>query len=87
MKNWKYITFIFFVTLVLAGCAHHYAPEEIGDPYGFFSGLWHGYIIIFSFLGWLFVNDVYIIGHPNTGLFYYFGFALGVIGFFGSSNR
>jgi hypothetical protein len=61
--------------------------EEIGDPYGFFSGLWHGYIIVFSFFGWLFVDGVFIIGQPNTGLFYYIGFGLGVMSFFGSANR
>jgi len=87
MRRLNYILFVVLVSLALAGCAHHFAPEEIGDPYGFFSGLWHGYIIIFSFFGWLFLDDVYIIGHPNTGLFYYIGFALGVMSFFGSANR
>lgn len=72
---------------MLVGCAHHYAPEEIDGPYSFFSGLWQCYIIIFSFFGWLFSDDVFIIGHPNTGLIYYISFALGAIGFLGSSNR
>jgi hypothetical protein len=87
MRRLDYILFMVLVSLSLAGCAHHFAPEEIGDPYGFFSGLWHGYIIFFSFLGWLFVDDVYMIGQPNTGLFYYIGFGLGLMGVLGSANR
>ncbi|BDW12333.1 hypothetical protein PSHI8_24170 [Polynucleobacter sp. SHI8] len=87
MRYLKPIFYIVLISLVLTGCAHHYAPEEIGDPYGFLSGLWHGYIVIFSFLGWLFLDDVYIIGQPNTGLFYYIGFVMGVMGFFGSANQ
>jgi len=87
MMYGRYIPFVVFIGLLLTGCAHHNAPEEIVDPYGFFSGLWHGYIIVFSFLGWLFVDDVFIIGQPNTGLFYYIGFVLGLMGFFGSANQ
>jgi hypothetical protein len=87
LKYLKYLPWLVFISALLTGCAHHYAISEIGDPYGFFSGLWHGYIIVFSFLGWLFVDDIFIVGQPNTGLFYYIGFFFGVMSFFGSANR
>jgi hypothetical protein len=65
--------------LFLAGCAKHYAPQAAADPYGFFVGIWHGVIIPFSAIGGLFVDDVQIIGRPNTGLWYYVGFGLGLL--------
>jgi hypothetical protein len=64
--------------LVVTGCAHQYRHEDFSDPYGFFSGLWHGYIFIFSFIGSMIYDDVFIIGKPNTGLTYFLGFFLGI---------
>lgn len=61
---------------MLSGCAHHYVG--VYEPYGFFSGFWHGLIFEFSLIGYLFIDGVYIIGEPNTGFFYYLGFALGL---------
>ena len=68
---------------MLSGCAHHYAG--VYEPYGFFSGFWHGLIFEFSVIGYLFFDSVYIVGEPNTGLFYYVGFVLGLfkVGFVG----
>jgi len=74
----------------LAGCANHYTPEAVADPYGFFSGLWHGCIFMFSvigvFISWLagllaldVLSEVQIIGRPNTGFWYYVGFAFGLL--------
>jgi hypothetical protein len=74
--------------LLLSGCAAHYSGESINDPYGLFSGIWHGAISsltitvnllswLLSFLGIDFLSSVQIIGRPNTGFFYYLGFAIG----------
>jgi len=74
--------------LLLSACAHHYQPENFADPYGFFSGIWHGSIsgitITVNIFSWLlsligidFLADIQIVGRPNTGFFYYIGFALG----------
>lgn len=74
----------------MAGCAAHYSASAIQDPYGFFSGVWHGAIAtltitvnIFSWFlslfGVSFFNDIQIIGRPNTGVFYYIGFAIGFL--------
>ena len=88
MKNYRNVILSIFVLLILVGCASHYSPQTIADPYGFFAGLWHGAIVgititiniiswILSIVGISFFQDIQIIGKPNTGFFYYTGFALG----------
>ena len=82
--------FILFVAILLTGCASHYNADVIADPYGFFSGIWHGMIapitILVNLLSWFlslfdisFLRDIQIIGRPNTGFFYYFGFFIGFV--------
>ena len=84
------ILILFFLLLSLTGCAHHYAPELLLDPYGFWSGLWHGAIAgltitvnifswILSLIGISFLQDIQIIGRPNTGFFYFLGFGIGFL--------
>ena len=84
----KLILLSILSVLLLSGCAHHYDPELYYEPYGFFSGLWHGAIAgltitvnilswILSLIGISFFHDVQIIGRPNTGFFYYLGFLFG----------
>lgn len=83
----KLITLLsgFVLLAMLTGCANHYTPEAFAHPYGFFSGIWHGFIFEFSLIGYLIFDNVYIIGEPNTGFFYYIGFILGLfkVGFVG----
>ena len=79
LKNWKKIT---LVTIALvSGCAHQPTPHAI-DPPGFFSGVFHGFIICFSFIASLF-TDVRIYAFPNSGGWYDFGFLIGIILLFG----
>ena len=89
MKRTQVLCAILFL-LVLSGCAAHYTPEAIEDPYGFFSGIWHGAIagltITINILSWLLslvgislLSDIQIMGRPNTGLFYYTGFFAGFL--------
>jgi hypothetical protein len=86
------------MVLVISGCAHHYTESTYDDPYGFFSGVWHGVIfpltLMVNFVSWLlsligvnFLHDIEIIGRPNTGFAYYIGFVLGVISTGGSGAR
>lgn len=75
-RSARWVSLVFVTALLLSGCAHHYAG--VPEPYGFFSGLWHGLIFVFSLIGYLFLDGVYIIGEPNTGFFYYVGFVLGL---------
>jgi len=81
---------IVIVFLLLTGCAQHYTSATYSEPYGFFSGIWHGMIFPFALLtnliSWLLslfginvFTDIQIIGRPNTGIFfYYIGFILGL---------
>ena len=74
----------------LSGCARHYSAETAADPYGFFSGFWHGllfpFAVVANVVSWLlsvvgisFLNSVEIVGRPNTEfVFYYVGFFLGL---------
>lgn len=82
---------------LISGCATHYAPETFADPYGLFSGLWHGLIfpitLLINILSWVlslinisFLTDVQIVGRPNTGLWYYVGFAFGIASSLGGSR-
>ena len=82
-------------TLLLVGCATHYAPESSADPYGFFFGIWHGILFplsllanvlswLLSLLGISFLDEVAIVGRPNTGVFFYYvGFAIGLSAYSG----
>jgi hypothetical protein len=79
----------FMAVLTISGCAHHYVDGSYRDPYGFFSGVWHGLIFpltlainllswVLSLVGVSFLHDIEIIGRPNTGWFYYIGFLIGL---------
>ncbi len=68
--------------LTLTACAPSgFEREEAG----FFSGIWHGMILIFSFIGKLFGADIGIYAEHNTGFTYWFGFILGIGGFGGGA--
>lgn len=92
----RWLLLLFMVALV-AGCARHYTSEVVADPYGLFSGMWHGFIspysVFINLVSWLlsifgisFLSGVEIIGRPNTGFFfYYIGFILG-LGIYGAGG-
>lgn len=69
------ILFLLFVILSLTSCAPEQPTEK---EYGFFSGLWHGFIFIFSLIGKMFGAKVGLYALHNTGFFYYLGFLLGL---------
>jgi hypothetical protein len=84
--------FVIFLSLllfaVLSGCANN---ENVGacltgHTYGFFGGLWHGFIAPFDFIGMLFNNKIAMYAQNNNGGFYALGFLIGSggWGFFGS---
>lgn len=81
----NFLPFVFLYGLT--GCAHHYTPEVFQDPYGFFSGIWHGMIFPFSLVGCMFIDSVFIVGQPNTGWPYYLGLVLGLCAFGLGSKR
>lgn len=88
-KFWKIIAFIAIVLVLFTSCAHQYELEPYMpySLYGFWSGLWHGIIIGFSFIGSWFNSDIVIYSAENNGFWYDFGFLLGTGIFFGGTTR
>ena len=70
--------------LLLASCATQPYPSAY-DPPGFFSGLLHGFLIVFSFIGSL-LTDYRIYAFPNSGGWYDFGYLIGASMFLGGSG-
>lgn len=97
-RGLRYFVFIAFVALV-SGCAHHYTEATHSDPYGFWSGIWHGIVFpyallaniiswVLSLFGFSFLSSIEIIGRPNTGVFFYYvGFFLGFSSYGGGAAR
>ena len=88
-RIYKYI-FITVAVLSIAGCATHYTSAASYDPFGFFSGILHGFLFpialfgkivawFLSFVGINVLENVQFVGRPNTGfLFYYIGYFFGL---------
>lgn len=76
--------------IVLSGCANNEDVEACltGHTYGFFGGLWHGFIAPFDFIGMLFNKEITMYAQNNNGGLYALGFLLGSggWGFFGSKG-
>jgi len=68
--------------VLLTGCADQMTFEQAAsaEQVGFLHGLWHGLIIIISWVCSLFFDDVAIYAIYNNGGWYDFGFVLGVGG-------
>ncbi len=71
----------------LSACASQIPAVREASAPGFLAGLWHGWIVVFSFIGSLFSPDIAIYAVPNNGGWYNFGFALGVGALFGGGPR
>jgi hypothetical protein len=78
------------VLLVMTGCAQREDIELClkGHTYGFFGGLWHGFIAPFDFVAMLFNEKVTMYAQNNNGGLYALGFLLGSggWGFFGGKG-
>ena len=77
------------VLLLAAGCAPGNARYSIdtGRPANFWAGLWHGLIIIVTFIVSLFTSDVRIYEVNNVGWAYNLGFILGCCMSLGAGAR
>lgn len=71
---------ILILAVLVVGCATNapLAAPIVADPYGFWGGLWHGFIVLFSFIGSLFDPTIAVYSINNNGPFYNLGFVLGV---------
>ena len=76
---------LLLVLAAAAGCAHQPAPV-FPDPPGFFSGLLHGFLMLFSLIGSIF-TDVRIYAFPNSGFWYDLGYLGGASAFLGGGAR
>lgn len=80
----KYLI-VFVLCAMLIGCSASPNPnvnmskEEGKEPAGFWLGLWHGFILFFTFIVSLFKSSVGIYETYNNGLWYNLGFVFGVI--------
>jgi hypothetical protein len=76
---------------LLAGCAPGPnklvdSPDDGGNVAGFWKGVWHGFIVLFTFIGTLFSDNVQIYEVHNNGGWYDLGFVFGVLMFFGGGG-
>ena len=84
------IVFLLLSIILLTGCAKNELIDQCltGHRYGFFGGLWHGFIAPFDFIGMLFNKEITMYAPNNNGGLYALGFLLGSggWGFFGSKG-
>lgn len=74
---------VLVVAFAAAGCATQ--PESYAyHPPGFFSGLWHGFTILFGLIANIF-SDARIYAYPNSGFGYDLGYFIGAAMFLGGS--
>ena len=79
------------VLVAVSGCAPGPnqltdSPDGEGKVAGFWKGLWHGFIVLFTFIISLFSDGVRIYEVHNNGGWYNFGYLLGVMMFFGGGG-
>ncbi len=78
-----YLGLLIVASVALAACAHQ-PPPSGGDLPGFFRGLLHGFTIVFSLIGSIFL-DWRIYAFPNSGGWYDLGYVIGATMFLGGS--
>jgi len=80
---------VFLIMFCFYSCADVVDVKNctIIEPYGFWSGLWHGIISPISFIASLFSNDIAMYGINNNGGWYDFGFVLGAGILFGGGIK
>jgi|TARA_R110000851_G_scaffold145114_5_gene284453 hypothetical protein len=70
---------VLLVIFIFASCANQ-ASVLSTNPYGFWSGLWHGVVTPVSFIGSLFSDSIAVYACDNSGGLYDFGFLIGIGG-------
>lgn len=88
MKKVPYprIILLIMLALILTSCAAGNERFD-ADPAGFWAGLWHGFISLFTFIISLFNDNVTVYEIANKGHLYDLGFILGVMFFYGGGSR
>ena len=88
-KHWPKILLVGLVLILVASCAPGNARYSVdtGRPANFWAGLWHGLIIVITFIVSLFTSDVRIYESNNVGWAYNLGFILGCCMSLGAGAR
>lgn len=77
-----------FSVLVLMACTAGPNPLVAQEPLaGFWKGLWHGFIMMFTFIISLFNDSVSMYEVNNNGNWYNFGFLFGAMMFWGGGGN
>jgi len=92
MKKLTILSLLVILGLTLTACAPGMnnaedTASDDGAVAGFWQGLWHGFIALFTFFISLFNENVSIYEVHNNGGWYDFGFILGISAFFGGGGR
>ena len=89
-KNYLFMISLIILALILYSCAKSEVISLCltGHKYGFFGGLWHGFIAPFDFVAMLFNDKITMYAQNNNGGLYALGFLLGSggWGFFGGKG-
>lgn len=80
------VTLLFMISCAAGSNNMEDSKNQNGKVAGFWSGLWHGFIALFTFIISLFSDSVNIYEVHNSGNWYNFGFILGVMIFFSGSS-
>jgi hypothetical protein len=91
LKTSLLLPIVVLAVLALAGCAAGPndltgTPDGDGRVAGFWHGLWHGFIVLFTFVISLFTDSVRVYEVHNSGNWYNLGFLLGMMAFFGGGG-
>lgn len=80
--------YLVLIILLLSSCADTQTVDACltGHTYGFFAGLWHGFIMFFSLIGSIFNDNIDIYAVNNNGAFYKIGYFIGVLVWFSGST-
>ncbi|NNE34452.1 MAG: hypothetical protein HKN13_04410 [Rhodothermales bacterium] len=90
MRRFTFLVFIVVAGLLLSGCAPgpNIVPiSDTAEPAGFLLGIWHGLIVLITFVVSLFTEEVNIYEVQNTGIWYNVGFIIGLIISLGGSGK
>jgi len=85
----RHILIVLGALFLFSGCADSIDIQNINEyeAVGFWYGLWHGVIIIVSFVVSLFDDSVAIYAIYNSGGWYDFGYLLGLMLSLGSGHQ
>jgi hypothetical protein len=70
-RNYLVIFSLLIIIILISGCAKNEVVDQCltGHRYGFFGGLWHGFIAPFDFIGMLFNKEISMYAPNNGGLY------------------